>query len=243
MSKLYCFDLDDNLIKLNNYIYLKDNTNNKIVKFSTDDFAHLTQEQLKNEYSYFSNSFIEFSEEKDDLFFENFKKGIPKKSMKDLVECINNAYLFSIITARGHSIEIIKKAFIWLIENEKFGIKKEKLLKNMKKNFNIQNIEDYIKLCKFYPVNNSKIIQQLGGNEKTSTGILKTLALNDFILYTQKLFNNKKLSIGFSDDDIKNLENVKEFFMNYDKNLFNKIVLKQTKGSKIYTYYKEKMGS
>ena len=149
-------------------------------------------------------------------------------SWDDFVECVNGGSIFSIITARGHNPEILKKAVYNLIKNDIGGLDQEKLVQSLKDYREISGeeikddetlIKEYLDMCKFHPVS-------FGTGAEANPEEGKIVALRDFISYVKQLsielggktlFKNDVSNnfvipkIGFSDDDLKNIEKVKEF--------------------------------
>jgi hypothetical protein len=145
----------------------------------------------------------------------------------DFVEAINGGSIFSIITARGHNPETLKKAVRIYIDNDFNGISKKRVMHNLKKYRDLTEfksegdiIDDYLDLCKFYPVS-------FGSGSAANPEDEKVKALNEFYDYCKSMakklkkafsfkndikgeaLKNLKFSIGFSDDDPKNIETIK----------------------------------
>jgi hypothetical protein len=147
----------------------------------------------------------------------------------DFIEAVNNGSIFSIITARGHNPETIKDAIYNLIISDHQGINKNLLLKNLRKYRDISGMEDksdmelikdYLDMNKYYPVS---FLDSTGAANPEQ---LKVDAMREFISYVKSQAKSlgKKLylkndvknkfvpSIGFSDDDLKNVEVMKKSF-------------------------------
>lgn len=234
--KYYAFDWDDNLMYMPTKIILKDENGNE-VGMSTEDFAEHRHQIGKEEFDYKGNTIVGYADEP----YRNFREGGDKQfkidAMKaktgpawsDFVEAINNGSIFSIITARGHNPETLKDAIYNLIISDHQGINKELLLKNLRKYRDISGMEDksdmelikdYLEMNKYYPV--SFLDPTGAGNPEQ----LKVDAMREFISYVKsqakslgkKLYlkndvkNNFVPSIGFSDDDIRNVEVMKKRF-------------------------------
>ena len=234
--KYYAFDWDDNLMYMPTKIILKDDNGNE-VPMSTEDFAEHRHQIGKEDFDYDGHKIVGYAEEP----YRNFREGGDKQfkidAMKaktgpawsDFVEAINNGSIFSIITARGHNPETIKDAIYNLIVSDHQGINKDLLLKNLRKYRDISGMEDksdmdlikdYLDMNKYYPV--SFLDPSGAGNPEE----LKVAAMKEFISYVkneakkigQKLYlkndvKNKFLpSIGFSDDDLRNVETMKKHF-------------------------------
>lgn len=225
-GKYYAFDWDDNLLFMPTEVYLK--KGGKVITIGTEEFANIRTEIGKpgpyQDYSLLPDgaSFRNFREEGDQQFLDDVKKG-PKvaPAWKDFVECLNTASVFAIITARGHTPDVLKQAVKILIDmeygNGKYKIDKNLINKSLQRYAELLGIESmslegYLGLCRFYPV--SYRVQ--GGVENPQA--LKATKLEEFETYVNNL--NKKMDkhavavpkLGFSDDDRANFEYVKERF-------------------------------
>jgi hypothetical protein len=160
--------------------------------------------------------------------------------------------IFAIITARGHNPMILKQAVYKLIKNNVSGLDQEKLVESLKKyrEFTGEDIKDdntmikeYLDMCRFHPVS-------FGTGSEANPEEGKINALREFITYCKELANmvgGKVLfkndvsnnfvvpSIGFSDDDERNVEKVKEF-LNKEFGLEHPVTTYLTK-SQIKTKY------
>jgi hypothetical protein len=146
----------------------------------------------------------------------------------DFVEAINNGSIFSIVTARGHTPSVMRDAVYNLIVSNHNGIDSEELVRNLEKYRDLADegelskkelIQEYLDLCKFYPVT-------YGEGSATNPEEGKIKALKEFVDYVKNISNelqNKAFlknrisnyfvpKIGFSDDDIKNVDIVKKHF-------------------------------
>lgn len=234
-NKYYAFDWDDNILNMPTKIMVLDDKNNE-VGLSTDDFAeyrHLIGKKPfvydgKTIIGYSTNPFRYFRQEGERMFLEDIMTASFGPSWDDFVECINGGSIFAIITARGHNPEILKKAVYKLIKSDVGGLDQEKLVQSLKDYREISGeqikgdetlIKEYLDMCKFHPVS-------FGSGAEANPEEGKINALRDFISYVKNLsqeiggkvlFKNDVSNnfvipkIGFSDDDLKNVEKVKEF--------------------------------
>jgi len=234
-NKYYAFDWDDNVMNMPTKIMVVDNEGNEL-GISTEDFAEyrhqLGKEPFvyngKNVVGYASNPFRYFRGEGEQQFLEDVLVASFGPSWDDFVECINGGSIFAIITARGHNPEILKEAVYRLIKNDIGGLDQEKLVQSLKDYRELSGedikddetlIKEYLDMCKFHPVS-------FGTGAEANPEEGKIVALRDFISYVKKLsmdlggkvlFKNDVSNnfvipkIGFSDDDLKNIEKVKEF--------------------------------
>ena len=153
----------------------------------------------------------------------------------DFVEAINNGSIFAIVTAMGHTPSVLKEAtYNYIISNHN-GIDSNTLVENLKKYRNLADnpisesfdlrvndkeiIMEYLDMCRFYPVSFGE-----GSAANPEEGKIK--AMREFISYCRDLAreigekaffkndigNNEVIpTIGFSDDDPRNIEKMKEF--------------------------------
>jgi hypothetical protein len=233
--KYYAFDWDDNLMYMPTKIYLKDEGGNS-VGMSTEDFAEYRSEIGKEPFEYEGHTIVGF----DDDAFRDFRVTGDKKflvdAMKaptgpawdDFVEAVNNGSIFAIVTARGHTPSILKNSVYNLIKKNKHGLNEKELVKNLRKYRDIADEEDmsddellrtYLDMCKWHPVT-------FGEGSAANPEELKVSAMKQFMEYVrnlsqrlqEKAYMKNKISnyftpfIGFSDDDLKNVETMKKHF-------------------------------
>lgn len=234
-NKYYAFDWDDNVMNMPTKIMVVDNEGNEF-GITTEDFAEyrhiLGKEPFvyngKTIIGYADRPFRYFRKDGEQQFLEDVLYAGFGPSWDDFVECINGGSIFAIITARGHNPEILKEAVYRIIKNDIGGIDQEKLVQSLKDYREISGedikdddtlIREYLDMCKFHPVS-------FGSGAEANPEEGKINALRDFISYVKQLsmklggktlFKNDVSNnfvipkIGFSDDDLKNIEKVKEF--------------------------------
>jgi hypothetical protein len=233
--KYYAFDWDDNLMYMPTKIYLKDK-NGKSVGMSTEDFAEYRTEIGNEPFEYEGHTIVSF----DENAFRDFRVTGDKKFLvdamrapigpawDDFVEAVNNGSIFAIITARGHTPSVLKNAVYNLIQKNMHGLNKKKLVKNLRKYRDITDEDDlsddelvktYLEMCKWHPVS-------FGEGSAVNPEELKVSAMRQFIKNVknlsqrlqEKAFMKNKISnyftpyIGFSDDDLKNVQTMKKHF-------------------------------
>jgi len=233
--KYYAFDWDDNLMYMPTKIYLKDE-DGKSVGMSTEDFAEYRSEVGKEPFEYEGHTIVGY----DDDAFRDFKVTGDKKfladSLKapvgpawnDFVEAVNNGSIFAIVTARGHTPSVLKNAVYNLIKKNKHGLNEKELVKNLRKYREISDEEDmtddellrtYLEMCKWHPVS-------FGEGSAANPEELKVSAMKQFMEYVrnlsqrlqEKAYLKNKISnyftpyVGFSDDDLKNVQTMKKHF-------------------------------
>jgi hypothetical protein len=234
--KYYAFDWDDNILQMPTEIIVLSDDGDEI-GMSTEDFAEYRVQIGKEPFKYKGNTIVGFAKDAfrnfttkgDKQFLIDSMKAKPGPAWSDFVEAINNGSIFSIITARGHNPSTLKEGVFNMIVSDHMGINKNLLIKNLKKFRDISGLEekneleiirDYMDLLKFYPVSFGQ------GESAASPEELKVMAMKEFISYVKQQAKQlgKKLyikddvknkfvpRIGFSDDDLRNVELMKKHF-------------------------------
>ena len=244
--KYYAFDWDDNIVHMPTKIIVKDDKGNE-VGMSTDDFAEHRHHIGKKPFDYKGQSIIGFAEnpfrnfrtEGDKEFLVDAMRAKTGPAFDDFKEAINNGSIFSIITARGHNPNTLKQGVYNYIIDGFNGIDKDQLVKNLKKYRTFVDEDDmsdeeliksYLELNKYHPVS--------FGDEKGAQNPeeAKVRAMDDFVNYIKAMsavlnkkaylkndISNKfvpaKPTIGFSDDDIRNVEVMNKHFKDKPDNI------------------------
>lgn len=234
--KYYAFDWDDNILQMPTEIIVLSKDGDEI-GMSTEDFAehrvHIGKKPFDYKgheiVGYADDAFRNFTTKGDKQFLIDAMKAKQGPAWGDFVEAINNGSIFSIITARGHNPATLKEGVFNMIVADHMGIDKASLIKNLKKYRDLTGLEDksdleiireYMDLLKFYPVSFGQ------GESAASPEELKVLAMKEFIDYVKQQAKKvgKKLyikddvknkfvpRIGFSDDDLRNVELMKKHF-------------------------------
>jgi len=231
----YVFDWDDNILRMPTKVNMEKNENGKWVpvKVSTEEFAHLRSDP---NYKITTNSFVDFKDNK--AFLVDAEKAIHNASFapsyKKFIEALTYANPFAINTARGHSPETLKKGvklFVKMVlsDDEKrmmfTNIQKE-LPKNLTQGLNASQLLDlYLdERGEFYPVSSEEFGERFGlevSGSASSPEHAKKVAIENFV---KKLLDGvkkhmvngkyKKISLGFSDDDKKNVRAAEDFLRN-----------------------------
>lgn len=244
--KYYAFDWDDNIVHMPTKIMVKSEDGDE-VGMSTDDFAEHRHHLGKEPFEYKGETIVGFAEDPfrnfrtagDKDFLIDAMRAKEGPAFDDFREAINNGSVFSIITARGHNPNTLKQAVYNYIINDYNGISKDELIKNLKKyrTFVDENemsdeelIKTYLELNKYHPVS----FGDEGGAVNPEEA--KVQAMEDFVSYIKGLaavlnkraylkndVNNNFIpsepSIGFSDDDPKNIEVMKKHFKDKPDNI------------------------
>jgi len=241
-EKYYAFDWDDNIVSMPTKIILKDEDGDE-VGMSTEDFATYREEIGKEPFDFDGHTIVGFGEEPfryfgvkgDRQFIIDSMLAKPGPAWPDFIEAINNGSIFSIVTARGHTPSVLKEACYNYIISNLNGIDSNELVKNLEKYRDLDDednvskremIREYLDLCKFYPVT-------YGEGSATNPEEGKIKALDEFSEYVLKMsqyiqkhaFLKNKINnyfvpkIGFSDDDLKNVDVVKKHFEKDPENI------------------------
>lgn len=242
--RLYGFDWDDNILQMPTKIKMDKKVGGKWkpVDVSTEMFAEVrTDPDYRPRNNNPSEAFIDFRS--SDTFLRDSKEAIlnDKKSpsFNKFKESLIYANPFSIITARGHNPKTIKKGvkmFIHLVLTQE---EKETMLKNIIKTLKHENefSDDFLdKLTyldknqildlyldekgDYYPVSSSEFGEKFGlevSGGAANPEHSKKVALLDFISKYDDLIKSGKYvstSLGFSDDDPRNVKAMIEFVKN-----------------------------
>jgi hypothetical protein len=244
--KYYAFDWDDNIVHMPTKIMVKTEEGDE-VGMSTDDFAEYRHQLGKSPFQYKGETIVGYGDEPfknfqtpgDKDFLIDAMRAKEGPAFNDFREAINNGSIFSIITARGHKPNTLKQAVYNYIINDYNGINKEELLKNLKKYRSFAGedemsddelIKNYLDMCKFHPVSYNDVEGAANPEEA------KVRAMDKFVEYIRELSSNldkraflkndvnnnfvpSKPTIGFSDDDIRNVEVMKKHFEDKPDNI------------------------
>jgi hypothetical protein len=244
--KYYAFDWDDNIVHMPTKIMIKTEDGDE-VGMSTDDFAEYRGKIGKEDFEYNGDTIVGFGEDPfrnfrtagDKDFLVDAMRAKLGPAFNDFKEAINNGSIFSIITARGHNPNTLKQAVYNYIIDGFNGIDKDQLVKNLKKYRTFVDEDDmtddeliksYLELNKYHPVSFGD--EEGAANPEEA----KVRAMEDFVSYIKGMANllNKKAfikndvsnnfvpeqpSIGFSDDDVRNVEVMSKHFKDKPDNI------------------------
>jgi hypothetical protein len=244
--KYYAFDWDDNVVHMPTKIILKNEDGDEI-GMSTDDFAEYRHQIGDEPFNYKGETIVGYSDEPfknfqtpgDKDFLIDAMRAKLGPAFDDFREAINNGSIFSIITARGHNPNTLKEAIYNYIISGFNGIDKDELIKNLKKYRDINDEEDlsddeliktYLNMNRYHPVSYND--PEGAANPEEA----KVRAMEKFVEYIKELsydldkkvylkkevsnnFIPTKPTIGFSDDDIRNVEVMKKHFKDKPDNI------------------------
>jgi hypothetical protein len=171
---------------------------------------------------------------KTNTFFEDcvhaLNVGNYAPSFQAFKDCILNGYYLYIVTARGHEPQTIKKVIEYFVYEYLTDDERELMKQNIMRFKYIYNtgiedcvIQEYLDNCEYIGVSSRSFINSIKPHEITSpydiskTEDGKEIVVNRFIY--KCIANRKKagdkidsISIGFSDDDVKNITKITETF-------------------------------
>lgn len=172
-------------------------------------------------------------------FIEDTKKALSEKAYApawdQFIKTLSEGSIFAIVTARGHEPETIKKAVEYIIDNVLTEEQQFLLYSHCLKHAYIFSdkdvdsydrlpkgqltktplIQSYLNSCDYYGVSSNSFKSEFGEASASNPEHAKELALDKFLEKCNnfaKKIGAKSVSIGFSDDDPKNVEHVRTFF-------------------------------
>ena len=230
-KRAYSFDWDDNILVMPTRIYLEKRVGDGWVPISvsTEEFREV-RKYLGNKYRYIDNdpykSFVDFRSY--DAFLKDTKEALDKQSFgpsfEKFKEALSYGSDFSIITARGNPPNAIKDAIKIIIDT----ILSEEEKNQMKANLYGTSVDQYLNLQDYYPVSSDEFIKKFKiEGDSSDPEMAKTLALKDFVervVSEVKKIKDKPeytgVSIGFSDDDMGNVEAAEKYIEETLKGLY-----------------------
>ena len=256
--RAYSFDWDDNIINMHTTIKMLRDNGGEWEKFDvgTDEFATIRDDKnYKLDDEAFSN-FIN-----DDSFIEDLGKALSDGSYAPSFDKFKEALIYgnpiSIITARGHKPETLRKGMDLVISYTFTEDELSSMIDNIQQqipeldgNTPELTLKSYLDSHEYHPVTSREFTDKFGleGGSASNPEENKKIALRDYVTKivakTSEMVNTKynKLSVGFSDDDLGNINAIIPFikevlqvefpdveFVVYDTSEggMNKIILKQ----------------
>ena len=188
---------------------------------------------LNDEFDIAFSEFRDFGKRGPIAFLQDTRDAIKRNSFgpvwDDFIKCLIDGSLFAIITARGHEPETIKNTVKWIINNILTKKEYKKLIKNLN-NFNRlfdgrfydleddELIDEYLNDCEFIGISSKWFVNNFNVSKEgaISSEILKLKAIEYFVdkIDDYGKYLGRNIKIGFSDDDIKNIISVYDYFKN-----------------------------
>ena len=240
VMKFYAFDWDDNLLMMPTVIHMEHLVDGNWVKedVSTEKFAEIRKD-TENWIPLSENgelvAFLEFRDHGprgNQAFIQDMLKSIESDSFgpswETFLKCLKEGSIFSIITARGHEPDTLRKGVEYIITNILTVEDRTEMVANLisfqdmfVQNFDIMRdmseqtlISAYLDNCDFIGVTSASFAEKYPGIKTNEPEEGKKAALNDFITrintYGVKIGGDVKL--GFSDDDPNTVHRVHNYF-------------------------------
>ena len=231
--RTYIFDWDDNILYMPTTIKMDKKEGGEWVPVDvpTDEYAHV---RTSPEYRLRNNSVeVAFKDFRDsEPFIQDTKKAIHMNKFAPSADKFKEALIyanpFGINTARGHKPDVLRDGVRVFIDMVLTDEEKSEMVKNIKSILNQtkdltddQTIDFYLdEMGEYYPVSSEEFGKRFGLD--TTGGAAnpehaKKVAIEHFV---RKVFKNvkklvssdyKKMSVGFSDDDLRNVKAVEKF--------------------------------
>lgn len=244
--RMYALDWDDNILRMPTKIYLKTD-NGKVVGMATDNFAEYRHLIGKEPFQYEGNTIVGFDNDAyrdfthPETFLQDAEKAIranrTSPSFDKFKETLIYANPFSIITARGHDPQVIKKGVKLFINMVLSPEEKKEMVNNIKDVINFEKLGSFYKpeqldddtvidiyldeKGEYHPVSSKEFGEKMGlpvSGGAANPEHAKKMALANFV---EKVFDNvgkliqnkeySRVSLGFSDDDVRNVNAMIEF--------------------------------
>ena len=258
--RAYSFDWDDNILKMPTTIKMLKKTNDgwEPIEVSTEEFALIRDDK---DYKLSDGAFDNFINEES--FLVDLEKALNTGAFAPSFDKFKEALIYanpiSIITARGHDPRVLRRGMDLVISNTFTEGELSEMLDNIQKSYPElggelpeEVLKNYLDSQEYHTVT-SKIFTDKFGLDSGSAANPeenKKIALRDYVTkivaQVGKLVSSEKtkLSVGFSDDDLGNINSIIPFirevlqlefpdvdFVVYDTSEggMNKILLKQVK--------------
>jgi hypothetical protein len=221
-KRAYSFDWDDNILMMPTRIHLDYNIEGLIwvpITVSTEQFRSI-RHKLGTEFRYLNDDVGDaFKDFRDyDAFLKDVEQALSYRqfgpSFNKFKEALISGSDFSIITARSNPPQAIKDG-IKLIIRKSFNYREQE---EMEKNLNGLTIDEYLNLQDYHPVSSQEFLNKWGLDiDSANPEEGKRIAFEDFVDrvvdQVSSYQDNEEfegISIGFSDDDISNIEIVEK---------------------------------
>jgi len=256
--RAYSFDWDDNILKMPTTIKMLRRTDSgwEPIEVGTEEFALIRHNE---EYKLGEGAFDNFIDE--ETFLTDLEKALSMNSFAPSFNKFKEALIYanpiSIITARGHDPQVLRKGMDLVISHTFSEDELGRMIDNIQQTYPELEGENpeivlktYLDSHEYHPVTSKIFTDKFGleGGSAANPEENKKIALRDYVANivskASQMVNmgNEKLSVGFSDDDLGNINAIIPFiqevlqvefpdvdFVVYDTSEggMNKIVLKQ----------------
>ena len=236
VMKYYAYDWDNNILNMPTVIHMQHLVDGKWIDedVSTAKFAEVRSLDDWRDYEKSYVEFRDFGPRGNMSFLEDCKVAIQNNQFGPVwdkfIETLINGSIFAIITARGHEPDTLRKGIQYIIDTLLTQEQKNEMVSNLigfqdmfVQNFDVMRdissetlISAYLDKCDFVGVSSpsfeSKYKNSQGGASNPEK--MKILALQEFVdrinTYGEQI--GGIVSLGFSDDDVKNVDKVYKYF-------------------------------
>jgi hypothetical protein len=245
--KYYIFDWDDNILHMPTNIHLERRTEEGIWvphSVSTAVFSIIRNDHenyREPQDGGWDAAFCDFRDidvDNENVFLRDTRTAIDRvvsgeqpagPSFDKFRTTLIEGRLFAIVTARGHSPEIIRKGVEYFIETVLTSDEKETMLRNLRgymacfepgydaESSDKDVLDYYLSYNRYHGVMSPQFRAMMGKSDSSSpnTEEGKQFAIKDFVEHvikiTKKSGLDKPISVGFSDDDEGNVIAVENF--------------------------------
>ena len=256
--RAYSFDWDDNIMMMPTTIKMLKKVGDEWekVEVSTEEFASLRQDE---NYMLDKDAFINFID--DELFIRDLEEALNTQSFAPSFDKFKEALIYanpiSIISARGHKPETLRKGMDLVISHTFNEDELADMIDNIQQQIPELDgesaeaiLKTYLDGHDYHPVTSTSFTDKFGleGGSAANPEENKKIALRDYVTKivakAGEMVNTEynKLSVGFSDDDLGNINAIVPFIKNVLQSEFpevdfvvydtseggmNKIILKQ----------------
>jgi hypothetical protein len=254
----YSFDWDDNILNMPTVIHMDKLVDGEWVPtdVSTAEFSEVRSDKenwriINNDPVEAFSEFRDFGPRGDMSFLMDTKKAVESKEFgpawNDFIECLSNGSLFSIITARGHESNTIRKGVEWIIDNVLSEDELFEMYNNLLKFAYLYKEDDkFDRILRGRPSSNKLVKLYLDncdfvgvsapsrGGTPDNPEKAKEEALLSFKDKINRLAGNigAKAMIGFSDDDLGNVKHIEDLIDTLNNEKFPNIIKYVVKGTK-----------
>jgi hypothetical protein len=212
------------------------------IDVSTTEFAKVRNDKDNYKLLPGNESFSEFRDNGprgNMAFIEDMKiairNGLFGPSWDSFIQCLSEGAIFALITARGNEPSTYRKSIEYIIDNFLTEQQQFEMYSHCLKNayyFSHNETDQYARVikgqvtkmplikvyldhCGYYGVSSESFAEEFGSASASNPEKAKEMALNKFVDTCNEYGNQigaKTVSVGFSDDDTKNVEHIHKFF-------------------------------
>lgn len=235
----YLFDFDDNILHMETKIHMETFIDGVWVSktISTSEFSKIrNSDNWRVPNGNVNLAFVEFSDigdRGDKAFLTDIKGALSKDkygpSWDKFIECVTSGNIFGIITARAHESKTIRESIQYIIDTKLNDIQKVIMVENLRtyitmfdENKNKHSDDDIIQLyldaCDYYGVGSEGFKNTIKdkGSDASNPEQAKSEAVK---MFTKRVHGfsemvDGSIHIGFSDDDVNNVNTIEKLFKN-----------------------------